>query len=482
MEKILYFIRTTIFVVISGVLIGTAINKYGMVAGVGMMALPIGLLVVGWMFSTPQVGIVLTIVLGFISNGMARYVEGVPWGLLVDISLLIAWLSLLFQNFRFTNWSPLRHGAMIMTTVWFGLIVIELINPDGNGPEAWFYAMRTVGFYQILLFGLIFMCWRDVKYLDFFLKITFWFSIIGTVWGLRQNIFGVDAAEYRWLYVGGYAAQHVLFGVLRVFSFYSDAGQFGASQAMFAIMGGLLAMSPELKNKERFFYGIGGLLSLVGFGISGTRGAIAVIGAGAIMYIFLSKNIKIMVVGGIIFLGAYSFLKFTTILQNVEQIRRMRTSLNSDDASLLVRLDNQKKFASYLRSRPIGGGVGTAGFWGSKFGPYKVPAQIATDSHYVRIWAETGIVGICLHLFMFGYFLGQGGYIIWHLRNMNLKIKIAALYCGTAGVLAANYGNQITSQTPTGILISIGIPLIMMAPLFEKQLEERAQNDNSITS
>ncbi len=481
MKKIISFTLIALFVGICGTLIGVAISKYGIIAGIGMMALPIGILFVGWMFSTPQIGIVLSIILSFVSNGLGRYVEGVPWGLLIDISLVIAWLSLLFQKFRFTDWSPLRHGSMIMTTVWFALVALELINPDGNGPEAWFYAMRTVGFYQLLLFGLIFMCWRDVKYLEFFLKITFWFSIVAAVWGLRQNIFGVDAAEYRWLYVGGYAAQHVLFGVLRVFSFYSDAGQFGASQAMFAIMGGLLALSPDLTKKERIFYGIGGLLTLVGFGISGTRGAVAVIGAGAVVYIFLSKNIKVMVVGGIVLFGAYAFLKYTTILQNVEQIRRMRTSMNSDDASLLVRLDNQKKFARYLKSRPIGGGVGTAGFWGSKFGPYKVPAQIATDSHYVRIWAETGIVGICLHLLMYGYFIGQGGYIIWHLKNMNLKIKVASIYCGTVGVLAANYGNQITSQTPTGILISIGIPLIMMSPLFEKQLEERAKaNEPSV--
>jgi O-Antigen ligase len=474
-ERIFFYARTAVFTVIGGVLIGTAIGKFGLLAGLGMMALPIVILVTGWMFSTPQVGILFSIFLGFTANGIARYVEGVPWGLMIDISLFVAWLSLLFQKFRHTDWSPLSHGAMLMTTAWFSLILIELINPEGNGPVAWFYAMRTVGFYQLLLFGLIFMHWRDVKYVDKFLKMCFWFSIVAAIWGLRQNIFGVDAAEHRWLYVGGYATQHVLFGVLRVFSFYSDAGQFGASQAMFAIMGMLLAVSPHLTFKERMFYGIGGILSFIGFGISGTRGAIAVIGAGAILYIFLSKNIKIMVLGATVVLGAYSFLKFTKGLQNVEQIRRMRTSLDSDDASLLVRLENQKKFARYLKTRPIGGGVGTAGFWGEKFGPWKTPAQIATDSHYVRVWAETGIVGISLHLMMFGYFLGRGGYIIWHLKNDTLKIKVAALLCGFAGVIAANYGNQITSQTPTGIVISIGIPLVMLAPLFEKQLEEEAK-------
>lgn len=62
----------------------------------------------------------------------------------------------------------------------------------------------------------------------------------------------------------------------------------------------------------------------------------------------------------------FSF-KFTTIGNNNYQINRMRTAFDSDDASLNVRLQNQILFANYLKSRPIGGGVGHAGDRAQKF-------------------------------------------------------------------------------------------------------------------
>jgi hypothetical protein len=471
-EKLDYSFRTFAFALIAGATAGVAIGKFGLLAGIGLVGLPLGLLFVGWMFSTPQVGIVSAVIIAFFATGIARYADG-PWGLMLDFALFIAWISLLFQKFRDTDWTPLSNGTMKVTFVWFLFIVLELGNPESNGLECWFYAMRTAGFYQLLTFGLVFMWWREARYFDMMLKIMAWFSILGALWGLKQQNGIIDAAEYKWLYVDGNAMTHVLFGVLRVFSFYSDAGQFGASQAMVAMSCGMIASNSHVKSSDRIFYGVAALLTFIGFAISGTRGAVAVFAGGGVLYLILSKNFKIMALGGGLMLTVFVFLKYTKAFQNVEQVRRMRTSLNSDDPSLLVRLENQKKFAVYLKSRPIGGGVGSAGFWGQRFGPYKVPAQIPTDSYYVRVWAETGLIGICLHLFMFGYFMGRGGAIIWHLRDPVIKIKATAIYCGMAGVFLANYGNQVFSQQPTSILMGLGIPLVMLSPLFDEEVTNK---------
>ena len=480
-EKLNASLFVVISVLVTGILTGIAIGKFGLLAGFGLIGLPVGLLFVGWMFSTPQVGIVSSIFIGFFATGLARYVDG-PWGLMLDFALFIGWLALLFHKFKETDWSPLRHGTMRVTLIWFLYLILELGNPESNGLECWFYAMRTAGFYQLLSFGLAFMWWRDVKYLDFFLKIMAWLSLLGAIWGLKQHNGIVDAAEFKWLYVDGNAQTHVLFGVLRVFSFYSDAGQFGGSQAMVALCCFMVASGGVVPKGQRIFYGIVAVFTFIGFGISGTRGAVAIFAGGGVMYLVLSKNFKIMIIGGGLMVTAFVFLKYTKGLQGVEQVRRMRTSMNSDDPSLLVRVENQRKFAAYLKSRPIGGGVGAAGFWGQRFGPYKLLATIPTDSYYVRVWAETGILGVCLHLLMFGYFIGRGGKILWHLRDPVLKVKISAIYCSMAGVMLANYGNQVFSQQPTSILMGFGIPLIMLAPLFEEQIaaknREKAGNDS----
>ena len=470
-DKIVSALRTLSFLLIAGVFTGLAVGKFGVLAGFGLIGLPVGLLFVGWMFSTPQVGIVSSILIAFFATGIARYVDG-PWGLMLDFALLIGWLSLLFQKFQHTDWSPLRHGLMTVTVVWFAYVVLEIVNPESNGLECWFYAMRTAGFYQLMSFGLVLMWWRKVRYLDFFLQLLAILSLAGALWGLKQQSF-LDSAEYKWLYVDGNAQTHVLFGVLRVFSFYSDAGQFGGAQAMASLCCFLLATCGDMPKSQRIFYGVVAFFCFIGFSISGTRGAIAVFAGGGVMYLILSKNIKVLVLGGSVMVGAFVFLKYTKGLQNVEQVRRMRTSMNAEDPSMLVRYDNQRKFGVFLSTRPIGGGIGAAGFWGLRFGPGRLLAQIPTDSYYVRVWAETGIIGVCLHLFMFGYFMGRGGNIIWNLRDPVVKIKTTALYCSMAGVMLASYSNQVFSQQPTSILMGIAIPLIMMAPIFERELAER---------
>jgi hypothetical protein len=40
------------------------------------------------------------------------------------------------------------------------------------------------------------------------------------------------------------------------------------------------------------------------------------------------------------------------------------------------------------------------------------------------------------------------------------------------GIMFASYGNQVYSQMPTGILMGISIPLIFLAPLFDRQISQ----------
>jgi hypothetical protein len=49
-----------------------------------------------------------------------------------------------------------------------------------------------------------------------------------------QMTMGVDFAEQEWLNEGSYKT-HILFGKLRVFSFFSDAGQFELIKGILAL-------------------------------------------------------------------------------------------------------------------------------------------------------------------------------------------------------------------------------------------------------
>ena len=56
--------------------------------------------------------------------------------------------------------------------------------------------------------------------------------------------------------------------------------------------------------------------------------------------------------------------------------------------------------STYLAKRPFGGGIGHAGVKAKAYLPGSFLSKIATDNWYVLIWAEQGIVGLLLHLFI----------------------------------------------------------------------------------
>lgn len=467
--KLLTFPAIIVWAVVVFV-VSQGIAKVGIAVGAGLIVMPFAIGFLITLFNNPRISLIMVLIMGFMAPGLARYIKAIPFGLTLDIFLFLGWLAILFQKFRDTDWEPIKNDLMGLTGLWMAYVFFQVVNPEAKTPVAWFFAMRGIGFYWLLGFGIAFFCFRNAKDLDKFLRIIVVISMVGMIWGMRQKVLGTDAAEDHWLYAEEHADQHVLFGVLRVFSFYTDAGQFGASQAMMTLLCGIIAIGPG-SLKKRLWYGTAALMVFIGFGISGTRGALAVPAAGGILFLVQTKNFKVLILGLVAGSLVYGMLKYTTMLHSVEQIRRMRTALDPDNPSLNARFNNQKIYRNYLKTRPIGTGVGTAGFWGQRFSPGTLPAETPTDSWYVRIWVETGIVGLVFHVFWIGYFLGKGGNITWNIRNPELRYKIMALYSAYGGIAIASYGNMVLGQIPTGIILCFAFPMIWMAPMYEEQLE-----------
>ena len=443
------------------------VKLFGVVGAVGLVILFPALFGLRYLINHPKQCVWAVLVLGFLSPGLTRYVPG-PWGLSIDILLAVAWLSLLLNRQLKFKWKHAKNPMVWFALIWMGYLVLEIANPAGNGPIAWFYAMRGIGFYQALAFPLVFLLFRKEQDLVRFIDLIILLSLLGTAWGLKQQMFGVDSAEYRWLYLEDHHEEHVLHGVLRVFSFYSDAGAFGASQAMMSLMCGILFTGP-FKKTRRYYFLVCAVIFLIGFAISGTRGALAVPLAGGIAYLVVIKNFRILIAGASAMVIVFCILKYTFLFQGVEQVRRMRTALDPNNKSLSVRLDNQKTFGRYLANKPFGGGVGTAGFWGARFNPDSLMANTATDSWYVKIWAETGVVGLTLHLALLGFVIGKGGTIAMRVRNRKRKAYASALVAAVTGVAFASYGNQVFGQMPTGIIMNMAIPLLLLIPTWKSK-------------
>jgi len=212
-------------------------------------------------------------------------------------------------------------------------------------------------------------------------------------------------------------------------------------------------------------------MGLWGMILSGTRGAMIVPMIGGIVYLILSKNIRILVTGGIMLAFIYVFFAYTYIGDSNYQIARMRTAFRpEEDASYIVRLENRAILKTYLVDKPFGGGIGSAGNWGQRFSPQGFLANVATDSWYVQIWAEQGIVGLLLHLFILSYIILKGFYLVMvRVKNVELAGVLGALIAGYAGVMGASYGNGILGQMPTGALIYISWAFIFMAQQLDRE-------------
>ena len=358
---------------------------------------------------------------------------------------------------------------MAFTIIWFGINVMQMFNPLSPGFEAWFYAGRGVSFYMLFCIPLAIVLFNKQKNLETFLLLWIILSVIGTIWGMKQKFIGLDRAETEWLMRPANLKTHLLFGQLRIFSFYTDAGQFGAAQGHAGVTALILALGPSTKRKK-IFYGLAGMLCLYGMIISGTRGAIAVPAVGFLIYLVLSKNWKILSIGILILAGAYGFLKYTYIGQDNYDIRRLRTSLDPNNASLHVRLVNQARLAEYLNSHPFGGGVGAGGFWGNRFKPGSFLADLALDSWYVRIASDYGWFGLAYYLIMILYFIFSGFFVVFRMNDEGFRQQLAAIYAGMVGVAVASYGNQVWGQMPTGIIIYIILAFLSVVPMKYKHL------------
>jgi len=452
------------------------IAKGGIIFGLLLTLLPVMLIVLNRIFNAPYFSFLIVFVANFFMLGLNRYIPG-PLGLTIDGLLILTYLSLFFKSFdQPVNWSLAKSDLTLLAGIWFGYTLFQLVNPEAVSRVAWFYAMRGVALYMILTIPLTFIILNREKDLSLILILWGTFSLLGTLKGMMQQFIGVDPFEQQWLNEGG-AVTHLLFGKLRIFSFYTDAGQFGASQGQAGVVFGILAL--HVKNiRFRIFYTIVAIAGIYGMMLSGTRGAIAVPIMGFVLYFILIKNIKMMILGAFLGISVFVFFKYTYIAQGNYQVRRMRSAFDPNDPSLQVRLENQRKLKSYLATRPFGGGLGSAGNWGKRFSPNTFLANTATDSWYVAIWAEQGIVGLILHLFILFYVLIKSAFVLmFKIRNDWLKFRMIALICGFFGIMVASYGNGVLGQMPTGIIIYMSMAFLFMAEKFDKELElQNGQN------
>ncbi len=445
---------------------GWLVGQSGLTASAALLLGPLLVTFVLLVFYYPRAGFITFIIYCFAVMVINRHIDDVPFGLGMEALLLLTWLAVAFHQSKEYKWSQLQNDLCNLTLVWFIINLLELGNPAGASPVGWFYEMRGSALYWFLTVPLAFLLFNRRRDLRTFLILIIGLSVLGTLYGIKQHVWGVDKMEQAWLDAGAYRT-HVLWGQLRIFSFYSEAAQFGASQAHIGLMCLILALGPYATWK-RVVLACAALLLFYGMLISGTRGALFVVVVGGFIYLALSKQVKILILGSLLAVAAFGVLKYTYIGNGNANIVRLRTSLDPNDPSLQVRVKNQAILREYLANRPLGGGVGTIGMWGITYNKGSFLSTIAPDSYFVKVWAEYGIIGLLIWLGISLYILGKCCGIVWNTRDPHLRQQLLALTAGYGGILVCSYGNEIMNQMPSAMLIYISWVFVFLGPQMDQ--------------
>jgi len=475
-SPLVYFL---LFVSLIG--IGYFIADQGIIAIAALLVLPFGFFFLVKVFENPINSFFAVYIANFVVLGLNRYMLDAPLGLIVDSLLALTYISLIFHYFyKKIDWSKLNNMVVIAAVIWAAYGLLEVVNPIVVSRSAWLYSARGVSFYMLMTVVLVFLLLDKYKYFKTFLYMWAFFEIAGALKAMVQIYIGLDPYEQYWLNVIGYTT-HVLFGQLRAFSFFSDAGQFGASQAHMSMVAGIIFITTK-SNKERVLFGITTVLCFWGMILSGTRGVWGVLAGAGAFYLATTRNYKLFMLGIISGVLVFSFFRYTYIGQGIYFINRMRTAFDPKNASLVIRLENRAKLRPYLATRPFGGGIGNAGKKAIRFAPNAFLSNIATDSWYVEIWAEQGVVGLTLHLTLVALILIKGAYIsMFRIRDPALQGKTLAVLSGIFGIMISSYGNGVFGQMPTGLLIYSSMAFAFMGPQFDAEIRE-ANVNNKLTS
>lgn len=440
--------------------------------GVAQMAIVVGLFGgIFWVYknyNNPRTAIFQILGLSFLISGFSRIVA-LPFGLSYDGILFMTWIGLLLKG-KSKEWKYANNLGTWVFAGWGVFCVLQILNPLSPSLLAWFYAARGLSLQSALFLPLVFILFYRPSDYKKFIAVWFIASIALGLYAAKQYWLGIFSFEQRWLDQGG-SVTHVLWGrFTRMFSFLSDANQFGNAQAHTGIVATIILLGKQSK-KVKLFAAITAAICFYGMLISGTRGAIVVPGVAFIVYIILSKNFKLMIIGSIFGAVMFHILANTFLFHNVEAVRRMRTAFNAtEDASFNVRVENRRILDNYMKDKPFGGGIGSAGVWGQRFSPNSFLAHFETDGHYVRIYAETGIIGLWTYIILFAALTLKMSVITWRLKHPSLKNIAGAFTAGLVAILAANYSAAVIIGLPTAIVICFHIGFVFMCPIWESKM------------
>ena len=391
---------------------------------------------------------------------------------LIDEILELILIAIAIIDLRETPHFERAWNLMFLAImIWCGLCLLEVLNDTcglGINIGTWYAGARLIA-YQLIYIFLVFSIYiSSPEILMRYIKIWALLSLFSAIWTWKQQNIGLSPTETGFLYGGGRTTHLIQGGTLiRYWSTFSDAAAYGCNAAAASLAFLIFGITSKIK-KDKLFFIIIGILVIKSMFASGTRTAIFCIFAGFAVYIVLSKSIKIAVPASIIGGLLLFILAFTNIGQGNQQIRRMRSAFDKNDASGNVRAINQATMRKYMRDAPWGIGIGMGNNNVPANNKFNKMATIPPDSEYVFIWLRAGIIGISVFIITMLIMLGGACYIVmFKLKNSSLIGIGGGLCCAFVAIQLGGYANQVLLQYPNGLIFYGGLTIVFILPYLE---------------
>ena len=462
---------TLLFLLFSIAILNFLSNGYS--AFIAVMCVP-AIALVGYFMFSKRMAMFYTL---YIVNTILMFAERhfhvpVPISMVNELFELMLIGMVLIDKWRF-HLERLLNIMLLLALVWVAFCMIEVFNDQcGLGIDVyrWYTGARLMSM-QILYAFVVTTLYIDTpKKIMTILFIWAVFIIFAAIWLWKQKNIGMTEAEKRFLWS---SPAHIMGGKIRYFSCFTDAANFGIHTAVASAAFFIIAIYMKI-TRIRVFFAIAGCLGVWAFFGSGTRTALFCFIAAIMVFIVLCKNKKIITYVSVCFLIFLYILAFTKIGNGNENIRRMRTAFDKEDASLGVREQNKATLRKYMHDAPWGIGIGLENSDMPAYNKFKLVSQVPPDSEYVYIWVRTGVVGVTVFTIVnILMAFGACWIVFFMLKNKSLRGIGIAYTAAFVGLHLGGYANQILLQFPNVLVFYGGLATVYTLPHIEKEWTER---------
>lgn len=439
--------------------------------GIGLFALILGFFVVLACLLNTELGFYINVAYSFFAFHLSRFLfdDTFPVGVVTDVLIVATFLSLFIRRENlartFSQFGKNRVIAVVLVVLIY--LLLQAFNPNGHTFEGWFQTFRRfLG--SVLILFIAYYLFNSYERVRRFIIVVFVLCVIAGFYACIQQWHGLFAFEEAWV-----KATENRYGLIfingnyRKFSTFSDPTAFGILMAAAAVFYLIIAMNQK-KAFNRFVLIAGSLVMMLGMAYSGTRTANIMLVAGAGVFILLSFNKKSARIFAFFATLAFLFLLYVPIYSN-PTLNRFRTSFfASNDESYKVRERNRAFIQPYIKSHPIGGGLGTAGAAGIKYAPHHYLAKFPPDSGYLKKALETGWIGLALICFLYFSVLRQGIREYFRCRTDKYRFIYAGAIAALFSFYIAEFPQEAIGQITDMVVYYPLIALVLRLRHLEK--------------